>query len=77
MLVKIVLFLLNAALATAILHLTSQVHLPSFVKMLPKYLKDTAYLDFYSLGLQNSETEQGSSGDSDLCSEGDKIRIST
>jgi len=32
--------LLNAALAIAILHLISQVHLPSFVKMLPKYLKD-------------------------------------
>jgi hypothetical protein len=39
-LVKRVLFLLNAALAIAILHLISQVHLPSFVKMLPKYLKD-------------------------------------
>jgi hypothetical protein len=34
------------------------------------------YMDFYSLGQQNTETEQGSSGDSDLCSEGDKIRIS-
>jgi len=32
--------LLNAALAIAILHLISQVHLPSFVKMLPKYLKE-------------------------------------
>lgn len=36
----------------------------------------TIYIDLYSLGLQNTETEQGSSGDSDLCSEGDKIRIS-
>jgi len=35
-LVKRVLFLLNAALAIAILQLISQVHLPSFVKMLPK-----------------------------------------
>jgi hypothetical protein len=33
-LVKRVLFLLNAALAIAILHLISQVHLPSFVKMM-------------------------------------------
>ena len=40
-LVKRVLFLLNAALAIEILHLISQVHLPSFVKMLPKYLKDS------------------------------------
>jgi hypothetical protein len=35
---------LNAALAIAILHLISQVHLPSFVKMLPKYLKDSLVL---------------------------------
>jgi hypothetical protein len=40
-LVKRALFLLNAALAIAILHLISQVHLPSFVTMLPKYLKDS------------------------------------
>ena len=32
-------FLLNAAFAMAILDLISQVHLPSFVNMLPKYLK--------------------------------------
>ena len=42
-LVKRVLFLLNAALAVAILHLISQVHLPLFVKMLPKYLKYFAF----------------------------------
>jgi hypothetical protein len=30
---------LNAAFAMAILDLISQVHLPSFVNMLPKYLK--------------------------------------
>jgi hypothetical protein len=42
-LVKRVLFLLNAALAIAILHLISQVHLPSFVKMLLKYLKDSNF----------------------------------
>jgi len=29
--------LFNAALATAILHLISQVHFASFVKLLPKY----------------------------------------
>jgi hypothetical protein len=34
---------LNAALAIAILHLISQVHLPSFVKMIPKYLKDSTF----------------------------------
>jgi len=42
-LVKTVLFLLNAALAIAILHLISQVHLPSFVKMQHKYLKDSTF----------------------------------
>jgi len=42
-LVKRVLFFLNAALAIAILHLISQVHLPSFVKILPKYLKDSTF----------------------------------
>ena len=42
-LVKRALFLLNAALAIAILHLISQVHLPSFVNMLPKYLKDSTF----------------------------------
>jgi len=42
-LVKRVLFLLNAALAIAILRLISQVHLPSFVKILPKYLKDSTF----------------------------------
>jgi len=45
-LVKRALLLLNAALATAILDLISQVHLPSFVKMLTKYLK---YSTFYNL----------------------------
>ena len=39
MLVKRALFLLNAALVTAILQLISQVHLPSFVNMLLQYLK--------------------------------------
>ena len=39
MLVKRALFLLNAAFAMAILDLISQVYLPSFVNMLPKYLK--------------------------------------
>ena len=33
--------MLNAALAITILHLISQVHLPSFVKILPRYLKDS------------------------------------
>jgi len=42
-LVKRSLFLLNAALAIATLHLISQVHLPPFVKMLPKYLKDSTF----------------------------------
>ena len=42
-LVKRVLLLLNAALAIAILHLISQVHLPSFVIMLPIYLKDSTF----------------------------------
>ena len=32
-------FLLNAAFAMAILDLISEEHLPSFVNMLPKYLK--------------------------------------
>jgi len=35
--------MLNAALAIAILHLILQVHLLSFVKMLPKYLKDSTF----------------------------------
>ena len=43
MLVKRALFLLNEVFAIAILHLISQVHLPSFVKMLPKYLKDCTF----------------------------------
>ena len=43
MLVKRAFFLLNAALAIAILHLVPQVHLPLFVKMLPKYLKDSTF----------------------------------
>jgi hypothetical protein len=42
-LVKRALFLLNAAIAIAILHLISQVHLLSFVKMLPKYLKESTW----------------------------------
>jgi hypothetical protein len=41
--------LLNAALAIAILHLISQVHLPSFVKMLPKYLKDSTLSNCFGL----------------------------
>ena len=39
LLVKRVFFLLNAAFSMAILDLISRVHLPSFVNMLPKYLK--------------------------------------
>jgi len=35
--------LLNAAFAMEILDLISQVHLPSFVNMLPKYLKDSIF----------------------------------
>jgi hypothetical protein len=38
---------LNAALAIAILHLISQVDLPSFVKMLFKYLKDSTFSSIY------------------------------
>jgi len=38
-LVKRAIFLLNAAFAMAIVDLISQVHLPSFVNMLSKYLK--------------------------------------
>jgi len=34
---------LNAALAMAILDLILRVHLPSFVNMLPKYLKDFTF----------------------------------
>jgi len=34
---------LNAALAIAILHLISQVHLPSFVNMLSKFLKYSTF----------------------------------
>jgi hypothetical protein len=36
---KLVFFLLNAAFVMAILDLISHVHLPSFVNILPKYLK--------------------------------------
>jgi hypothetical protein len=43
MLVKRAIFLLNAAFAIAKLDLISQVYLPSFVKMLPKYLKDSTF----------------------------------
>jgi len=46
-LVKRVLFLLNAALAIAILHSISQVHLPSFVKVLPKYLKHSTFSSYF------------------------------
>jgi len=42
-LVKRALGLLNAAFVLAILDLISQVHLPSFVNMLPKYLKDSTF----------------------------------
>ena len=42
-LVKRALFFLNAALAIAILHFILQVHPPSFVKTLPKYLKDSTF----------------------------------
>jgi hypothetical protein len=43
-LVKRALFLLNASFVIAILdYLISQVHLPSFVNMLPKYLKDSTF----------------------------------
>jgi hypothetical protein len=34
---------LNAAFAMAILDLISHVHLPSFVNMLPKYLKHSTF----------------------------------
>jgi hypothetical protein len=40
-LVKRALFFLNAALAIAIINLISQVHPPSFVKLLAKYLNRT------------------------------------
>ena len=36
-------FLLNAAFAITIIHLISQAHLPSFVNMVPKYLKDSTF----------------------------------
>jgi hypothetical protein len=39
------LFLLNAAFAMAFLGLISQVHLPSFANMLPKYLKASTFSD--------------------------------
>jgi hypothetical protein len=35
--------LLNAAFAIAILDLISQVHLPSFVNLIPKYLEDSTF----------------------------------
>ena len=43
MLVKRAFFLLNEAFAMAILDLSSHVHLPSFVNMLPKYLKHSTF----------------------------------
>ena len=42
--------MLNAAFAIAILDLISQVHLPSFVNMIPRCLKDSAYLVVFFLG---------------------------
>jgi hypothetical protein len=36
-------FLLNAAFAMVILDLISHVHLPSFVNMIPKYLKHSTF----------------------------------
>ena len=48
-LVKRALFLLNAALAIANLHLISQVHVPSFVKMLHRYLKDPTFSSYFDL----------------------------
>jgi fatty acid/phospholipid biosynthesis enzyme len=51
-LVKRFFFLLNAAIAMAILDLISQVHLPLFVSMLPKYLKRSTFaLDIGILNL--------------------------
>ena len=47
LLVKRVFFLLNAAFAMAILDLISRVHLPSFVNMLPKYLKHSTFSKQY------------------------------
>jgi len=46
-LVKRAIFLLNSAFAISILDLISQVHLPSFVNMLLKYLKDSTLLLVY------------------------------
>ena len=48
--VKRFFFLLNAAFAMAILDLISQVHLPSFVNMLPKYFKRSTFCScFWSI----------------------------
>jgi hypothetical protein len=44
--VKRALFLLNAVFAIAILDLISQAILPSFVNMLPIYLKDSTFSSF-------------------------------
>ena len=51
--VKRALFLLNTALAIAILGLISPVHLPSFVKMLSKYLKDSTFSSCFFLVYHN------------------------
>ena len=59
-LVKRALFLLNAALAIAILRLISQVHLSSFVKMLPKYLKDSTFSScFWSIIIFTGNFNEG------------------
>jgi len=39
--------LLNAVFAMAILDLISRVHLPSFVNMLPKYLKHSTFFSCF------------------------------
>ena len=52
MLVKRALLLLNAAFAIEILDSISHVHLPSFVNMLPKYLKDPTFSScFWSINI--------------------------
>jgi hypothetical protein len=50
LIVKRALFFLNAAFATAILDLISQVHFPSFVNILHKYLKEKLLKRIYNTG---------------------------
>ena len=54
--------LLNAAFGMAILDLISQVHLPSSVNTLPKYLKHFTFSFFYNMWYHSYKTIRSGTG---------------